>query len=216
MDQQTSAPTASTHGNTPEDDRPKTMLGPRALIWSGAMFFASFLVLYFLADRIRAEVPRDSIFRFRNIFALAMAVPSAISLAIVYASSKRIARKWNLDFKKAVTNFVIAFTPPVLAAVTILFHSVSSGLRTYAYFPATMLICYGLGLCALRWTSISLVSRMGIVFVILGICSIFSIKGDANLDETYSFIFFGIGFGGMHILAGRFIAMNYKPEPRNP
>lgn len=96
--------------------------------------------------------------------------------------------------------FVLAYTPPILAGALLTVALYRAGLTTL--LPGTWLLLYGVAVVTGGALSVPVVPVMGACFLVVGAVALFAPAGWGNL-------LMAIGFGGIHIGFGVWIARRY-------
>jgi len=121
----------------------------------------------------------------------------AISSLMMLKKSKHLQLPlWS----ETARRFLLSFTPPMLAGA--LLTSVLYQNNLFEMIPGVWLLLYGTAIIAGGTYSVQVVPVMGFCFMLLGV---FALLGPAPWGN----ILMAMGFGGLHILFGLWIARRY-------
>ena len=101
---------------------------------------------------------------------------------------------------RTTQSFATAVIAPIAAGAGLTFVLWST--RTYAAMPAAWLLLYGAGIVAGGAFSVPVVRIVGAIFMVLGFAAAFTPPAFGN-------VWLGIGFGGVQIVGGLYIARNH-------
>ncbi|MEJ7813284.1 MAG: hypothetical protein WKG32_22935 [Gemmatimonadaceae bacterium] len=99
-----------------------------------------------------------------------------------------------------VRKFVLSFAPPIFVGALLTWAMARSGM--YAAVPGMWLLLYGTGVVTGGAFSVRIVPVMGLSFMALGALALFG-------PATWGNALLMVGFGGLHILYGFFIARRH-------
>lgn len=103
-------------------------------------------------------------------------------------------------WSSATRKFTLSFAPPMIAGaiLSLLFYHLGLG----GYLPGLWLLLYGAGIVSAGTFSVEIVPLMGLCFMAMG--------GAALLTPfTWGSLWMAMGFGGLHLLFGAWIARRY-------
>jgi len=124
-----------------------------------------------------------------------------VALAVGGWTMARKARNAGVRVSRgAGRRFMLALSPPLFAAAVltlVLYRSDAA-----AVIPGMWLLLYGTGVVTGGAFSVRAVPLMGLCFIVLGVATLFAPAAWAN-------IFMAIGFGGLHVVFGLWIARRH-------
>ncbi len=139
-----------------------------------------------------------SVFRFlltELFLLLIIALATAIFLSMRKASAKSVAI-WDATAKRLVINFAVPLLTGALFCVILLHHSYIK-----LIIPSTILF-YGLAIYNASKYTLHDIRSLGIIEILLGLAAAYYVE--------YALLFWGIGFGVLHIVYGLYIYFKYE------
>ncbi len=139
-----------------------------------------------------------SVFRFlltELFLLLIIALATAIFLSMRKASAKSVAI-WDATAKRLVINFAVTLLTGALFCVILLHHSYIN-----LIIPSTILF-YGLAIYNASKYTLHDIRSLGIIEILLGLAAAYYVD--------YALLFWGIGFGVLHIVYGLYIYFKYE------
>ena len=140
----------------------------------------------------------NTVFRFLLIelfLLLIIALATAIFLSIRKATAKAIPI-WDATAKRLVINFAVTLLTGALFCVILLHHSYIN-----LIIPSTILF-YGLAIYNASKYTLHDIRSLGIIEILLGLAAAYYVD--------YALLFWGIGFGVLHIVYGLYIYFKYE------
>ena len=140
----------------------------------------------------------NTVFRFLLIelfLLLIIALATAIFLSIRKATAKAIPI-WDVTAKRLVINFAVTLLTGALFCVILLHHSYIN-----LIIPSTILF-YGLAIYNASKYTLHDIRSLGIIEILLGLAAAYYVD--------YALLFWGIGFGVLHIVYGLYIYFKYE------
>jgi len=126
---------------------------------------------------------------------------AVVSVGVAVFAIARKARQAGLSVRSGpARKFVLSFLPPVLAGAVLT--AALYPLGAERLLPGLWLLLYGSGVVTAGTFSVRIVPVMGVCFMILGAAALVS---PGQWGDAYM----AIGFGGLHVLFGLFIARRH-------
>ena len=126
---------------------------------------------------------------------------AAVAFAVGVVAIWKKAGRTGVNLKgRTAQSFATAVIGPIAAGAGVTFVLWST--RTYAAMPAAWLLLYGAGILAGGAFSVPAVRMVGAIFMILGFAA-------ALTPPAFGNVWLGIGFGGVQIAGGLYIARNH-------
>jgi uncharacterized membrane protein (UPF0182 family) len=140
----------------------------------------------------------DAIFQFILIDALAILISSlAVGAWMSINRSKKLnLPSWDLAARRLVTNLMI----PLVAGGLLCLIFIQKG--ELAYLAPITLLFYGLALVNASKYTVDEIRNLGIIEIVLGLLAFWQLE--------FSLLFWGIGFGILHIIYGIFIHTKHQ------
>ena len=120
---------------------------------------------------------------------------TAIFVSMRMASAKSVAI-WDATAKRLVINFAVTLLTGALFCVILLHHSYIN-----LIIPSTILF-YGLAIYNASKYTLHDIRSLGIIEILLGLAAAYYVD--------YALLFWGIGFGVLHIVYGLYIYFKYE------
>ena len=140
----------------------------------------------------------NSVFRFLLIELLVLLI-AALTTAILLSMRKATAKAipiWDATAKRLVINFAVPLLTGALFCVILLHHSYIN-----LIIPSTILF-YGLAIYNASKYTLHDIRSLGIIEILLGLAAAYYVD--------YALLFWGIGFGVLHIVYGLYIYFKYE------
>ena len=158
--------------------------------WGGVAMGVTALAASYLAAI--QETPR----LWLDVWFAEILVAALVGLVAVWRKSNSLSERHLAPFRK----FLLSFSPALVAGavLTLVLYRAAD----YAMLPGMWLLMYGTAVVSGGTFSVRVVPAMGVCFVALGCVALFAPPGWSNT-------LLGLGFGGLHIVFGFWIARKF-------
>ncbi|MDH3628189.1 MAG: hypothetical protein OEV00_07530 [Acidobacteriota bacterium] len=126
---------------------------------------------------------------------------AAVALGLGSITLLHKSRKAGVQvYRGAGRRFLFCLTPPIVAAAVLTL--VLRRVDAIESIPGTWLLLYGTAVVTAGVVSVRIVPLLGLCFMTLGACAFFT-------PFSWTPLWMGVGFGGLHIVFGLIIARRY-------